>query len=133
MSYTKRTCGPRGYRHDPSTEGIFIHGGTCLMHGLRDNFRHQANPNHFTLTFPLMDDSKGKFFSSDFPAQPTFSAAVTLAESIRASHHELQACHIYACTDFIQEKSYCGRSQVQLVSPRISRKQSARIPHLKAA
>jgi hypothetical protein len=132
MPYLKRNGGPRGYRHDPADQGIFIHGGTCQMHGRNDNFRHNARPNNFTLTFPLCDDGL-KYFSSDFPPQPTFASALELAKRIRAEDHRFHHCPIYACTDFIQEKSYCGRSQIQLASPRLTRAKVATEPRLKAA
>ena len=132
MSYITRTGGPQRYRQDPSTAGIFIHGGTCLMHGRRDSFAHNAQPNSFTLTFPLVGDGL-KYFSSDFPPQPTFAAALKLAEKIRREDHRFHHCSIFACTDFIQEKSYCGRSQVQLVSHRLIKAESLAKPALLAA
>jgi len=123
--YQKRIFGPRGYRHDASSGGIFIHGGTCLMHGRSDPFRANAAPNHFTLTFPLVGEVREQIPPSQTPAR-TYGQALRLAESIRDRTPALHGCHIYACTDMIHEKPWSGSFMVQLVSTRKAARHPAR-------
>lgn len=134
MSYSKRLHGPRGYNHDPSSHGIFIHGGTCLMHGRNDPFAHSASPNRFSLTFPLVEGDRISSFSKSVnPDHPTFQRALDHAIAMREAIPALAICPIYACTDMIHEKPYMGKLEVQLVSPRIARKKAAVNPQLQAA
>lgn len=133
MSYIHRTGGPRGYRHDPADQGIFIHGGTCLMHGRLDAFKDSARPNNFGITFPILNGQHPFQHPLPYPAARTFKQAMDLAKEIRAVHPEIHHCPIYACTDLIKDKPWSGRTQVQLVSPRLTRRKAAANPDLKAA
>lgn len=113
--YSKRTGGKR-FKHDPASKGIFIHGGTCLMHGAADPFHHNAAPNRFSLTFPLVDGQRAAGLPDRIDAHPTFQRTLALAEDIRSRIPALHRAPIYACTDMIQEKPWCGKFEVQLVS-----------------
>lgn len=135
MAYSRRSNGSRAYKHDPSDNGIFIHGGTCLMHGPLDPFKHNAAPNRFTITFPLLDGKQAETITPETRniSARTFHGAMKLAKRIRAKHPELHHCPIYSCTDLIMESRSCGRFQVQLVSQRIARRKAASKPILLAA
>ena len=113
--YSKRTGGKR-HKHDPSSNGIFIHGGTCLMHGPEDPFHTSAAPNRFGLTFPLVDGQRAAGLPDRIDARPTFQKTLALAEDIRRRIPALHRTAIYACTDLISEKPWCGKYEVQLVS-----------------
>lgn len=114
MPYTTRTCGPKGYRHDPAAKGIFIHGGTCLMHDRGEAFATEAKPNGFGLTFPLVGEFRLSAF--DYEKQPTFNRALSQAKRIREIHPELHAIPIFACTDLIKDKPWSGSFKVQRVA-----------------
>lgn len=103
------------------------------MHGPLDNFRHNARPNCFGITFPILNGQHPFQHPIPYGSLKTFKQALDLAKQIRDVHPEIQHCPIYACTDFIQTKSYTGRSEVQLVSPRMVRRKPAVNPLLKAA
>jgi hypothetical protein len=133
MSYMHRTGGPRHYRHDPADQGIFIHGGTCLMHGPQDSFKHDANPNYFTITWPILNGEHPFQHALPYPAARTFQQALDLTKRIRDEHPEIHHCPIYACTDLIKDKPWSGRYQIQLASPRLTRRKAAVQPALKAA
>ena len=125
MPYVSRTGGPQRYRQDPSANGIFIHGGTCLMHGRNDPFKHSAMPNNFDLTLPSVDGQRDIYLPWPRPRLATFSQAVAYAETIRREHPSLSHAPIYACTDLIHDNPWSARTQVQLVSHRLARRQSA--------
>ena len=133
MAYAHRTGGPRNYKHDPAHQGIFIHGGTCLMHGPQDAFKESARPNNFGITWPILNGEYPFQHALPYPAARTFQQAVDLAKRIRDEHPEIHHCEIFACTDLIREKSYVGRTEVQLVSPKLARRIAAVKPALKAA
>jgi len=114
MSYITRTSGGR-FRHDPAARGIFIHGGTCLMHDPGDSFATNARPNHFSLTFPLID-GHGWPHALDHPKQATFQRALAMAKRIRQSHPELRKSPVFACTDMIRDRSWSASTKVQQVA-----------------
>lgn len=132
MSYIPRTSSRR-WPHDPASHGIFIHGGTCLMHGRRDPFSSSARPNSFSLTIPSVDGERPKEIPWDQPYFTTFAQAVAYAEALRESHPILHHCPIYACTDLIHEHPWVGKTKVQLVSHRLSKRASASMPARQAA
>lgn len=132
MSYIKRH-GSNRYGHDPATHGIFIHGGTCLMHGPQDAFKDSARPNNFGITFPILNGEHAFQHALPYPAARTFKQALALAKEIRAQHPEIHHCPIFACTDLIRDKPWSGRTEVQLASPRIARLKAAARPSLAAA
>ncbi len=131
MSYLSRTNGGR-FRHDPASHGIFIHGGTSLMHGPADSLG-TPQPNCFTLTFPSVGHGHKFAMSSAYPPCPTFQQAVKLAEEIREKHPVIHSAPIYACTDLIKDKPWCGKYAIQLVSHRIAKAVSVSQPALMAA
>lgn len=131
MSYVSRNL--RSPRHEASRNGIFIHGGTCMRHDSAISMLGNLYPNHFTLTLPLVD---GKRIHLDHqalnPRHPTFKRALEYAKALREVIPALHHCPIYACTDVIHSKTYTGRYEVQLVSPRL-RKKPQEIQHAAAA
>lgn len=133
MSYMHRTGGPQGYRHDPADQGIFIHGGTCLMHGPQDAFKHNSNPNNFSITWPILNGQHPFQHPIPFRSIKTFKQALDLARQVREIHPEIHHCPIYACTDLIKDTPCSARNMVQLVSPRLTRRKAAVQPALKAA
>lgn len=114
MAYITRTGGPKGFRHDPASRGIFIHGGTCLMHGRGECFASHAAPNRFGLTFPLVGEFRLSAF--DYEKQPTFNRALSQAKRIREIHPELSAVPIFACTDMLKDKPWSGSFKIQQVA-----------------
>jgi hypothetical protein len=121
MSYVSRKH--RRPTQDPSCDGIFIHGGTCMRHDSAISMLGNLNPNSFTLTLPLVN---GRRIHLDHqalnPRHATFKRALEYAKALRDVIRELHHCPIYACTDVIHSKTYTGRTEVQLVSPRLSKK-----------
>jgi hypothetical protein len=133
MSYIKRLHGPRGYRHDPGDQGIFIHGGTCLMHGPGESFRTSIAPNNFSITWPILNGEYPFEHPIPYNSLKTFKQALDLARRIREVRPEIQHCPIYACTDLIKDKPWSGRYEVQLLSPRMIRRKSAVKPAFQKA
>lgn len=127
MSYESRTGGPQRCRHDPAAHGIFIHGGTCLMHGRSDPFKNYARPNDFDLTIPNVGLQMPEGTRQSLLRCRTFSQALALAETIRRDHPVLHHAPIYACTDLIHDNPWTAKTQIQLVSHRLSRRQPAAI------
>ena len=134
MSYLTRTFGRRN-RHDPSTHGIFIHGGTNdrpKWDSPRDPAR-RYRANRFSLTLPSctpqhQDTSPAmlEIRALRFPEQRTFQRAVEQAVKLRRKCPVLTDCAIYACTDFQMDHTAivtkgrlgsCGMLAIQLVLP----------------
>ncbi len=133
MAYAHRTGGPRNYKHDPANQGIFIHGGTCLMHGPQDSFKESAYPNNFSITWPILNGQYPFQHPIPYRSIKTFKQALDLAREVRDVHPEIHHCDIFSCTDLIKETRSSGRYMVQLVSPKIARRKAAENPNLKAA
>lgn len=119
MSYLNRTSGSR-FRHDPASQGIFIHGGTSLMHGPRESLGN-PQPNHFTITWPIIAGTYPFAVTSSYPPCRTFGEAVTLAEKVREAHPVIHHAPIFACTDLIKDKPWSGKYAIQLVSHRLAK------------
>lgn len=126
MFITRLNC-TRQNRHDPSTHGIFIHGGcnTTAKWWSAQCEERRYHCNRFSLTIPCTtpthkddsDDMKA-VRAIPFPAFRTFQQALRFALELRRTHPVLWGCGIFSCTDFQYERQpgTGGRLQVQLLS-----------------
>ena len=109
------SAGHNRCKHDPAFKGIFVHGGTSNGKG-----RFPKNiPNHFSVTTPNIFENEAdsqKLWDAKAGNFITFKRALDHAIKLRDLIPELNGRPIYACTDLICEKPYCGRYELQLVA-----------------
>ncbi len=112
-------CGRNDCKHDPATNGIFIHGGTCTA----GPFFDKTGANRFGITLPC-SNKKGEeidtiaLYNADFTKvrMPTFQKAVETARKLREEVPGLKDCRIYACTDMQMDTRSSGRTAIQRVA-----------------
>ncbi len=49
-------------------------------------------------------------------SRPKFQSGVTFTKALRNHYHIIEDCPICACADFIREKRWCDRYEVQLIA-----------------
>jgi hypothetical protein len=126
MPYESRTGGRR-FGQDPASQGIFIHGGTCLNHSPGDPFPQRAEPNRFVITWPIIEGTYSFATASTYPPCRTFNEAVRLAEKVRESHPVIWHAGIYACTDLILRNRHSADTRIQIVSRRLHKRAAAHV------
>lgn len=110
---TRKT--PKGFRHDPANNGIFIHGGTCCAGPF---YQTNTRPNQFGVTWPSKSEASDKaralLYELGGVRLRTFDEAKRFALRVRDAIPELHGCAVFACTDLMTD-GCAGKVAVQRV------------------